>query len=70
MPAIGRRCHELRVRDADHTWRIVYRMDPDAVVVLEALAVPGSVILTGDPDDIHALLEVSGSAGRVPVLRV
>ena len=36
----------------------------------EALAVPGSAILTGDPDDIHALLEVSGSAGRVPVLRV
>lgn len=44
--------------------------DTDAVVVLEALAVPGSAILTGDPDDIHALLEVSGSAGRVPVLRV
>jgi predicted nucleic acid-binding protein len=42
----------------------------DAVVVLEALAIPGSAILTGDPDDIHALLEVSGSAGRVPVLRV
>ena len=44
--------------------------DTDAVVVLEALGVPGSAILTGDPDDIHALLEVSGSAGRVPVLRV
>ena len=44
--------------------------DTDAVVVLEALAVPGSAILTGDPDDIHALLAVSGSAGGVPVLRV
>lgn len=44
--------------------------DTDAVVVLEALAVPGSAILTGDPDDIHALLEASGSAGVVPVLRV
>ena len=44
--------------------------DTDAVVVLEALAVPGSAVLTGDPDHIHALLEVSGSAGRVPVLRV
>ena len=25
MPAIGRRCHELRIVDADQTWRIVYR---------------------------------------------
>jgi predicted nucleic acid-binding protein len=44
--------------------------DADAIVVLEALAVPGSAILTGDPDDIHALLDASGSAGHVPVLRV
>jgi predicted nucleic acid-binding protein len=44
--------------------------DADATVVLEALAVPGSAILTGDPADIGALLEVSGAAGRVPVLRV
>lgn len=44
--------------------------DTDAVVVLEALAVPGSAILTGDPADIHALLEAAGSHGHVPVLRV
>lgn len=35
MPSIGRRCHELRINDADATWRIVYRTDPDAIVVLE-----------------------------------
>ena len=35
MPSIGRRCHELRIRDADHTWRLVYRLDPDAVVLLD-----------------------------------
>ena len=35
MPSIGARCHELRVRDEDHTWRIVYRLDSDAVVILE-----------------------------------
>lgn len=28
----------------------------DAVVVAEALAVPGSMIVTTDPDDLHALL--------------
>jgi predicted nucleic acid-binding protein len=44
--------------------------DTDAVVVLEALAVPGSAILTGDPDDIHALLAASGSVAWVPVLKL
>ena len=34
MPSIGPRCHELRVNDADMTWRIVYRTDPDAVLVV------------------------------------
>lgn len=35
MPSIGKRCHELRIDDADATWRIVYRTDPDAIVILE-----------------------------------
>jgi phage-related protein len=35
MPAVGRRCHELRVNDLDSTWRIVYRIDPDAIVIAE-----------------------------------
>lgn len=38
MPSIGRRCHELRIQDADVTWRIVYRLDPDAVVIGEVFA--------------------------------
>jgi phage-related protein len=35
MATIGTRCHELRIRDRDHTWRIVYRVDPDAILILE-----------------------------------
>lgn len=35
MPAIGRRCHELRVSDGDVDWRIFYRTDSDAVIVLD-----------------------------------
>lgn len=35
MPSIGNRCHELRIVDKDKTWRIVYRIDSDAVVILE-----------------------------------
>jgi phage-related protein len=31
MPAIGARCHELRIIDEDSTWRIIYRADSDAV---------------------------------------
>ncbi|MBI4384651.1 MAG: type II toxin-antitoxin system RelE/ParE family toxin [Nitrospinae bacterium] len=35
MPAIGARCHELRINDENKTWRIIYRIDADAVVILE-----------------------------------
>ncbi len=38
MPAIGPRCHELRVDDAGVAWRIVYRIDPDAIVILEVFS--------------------------------
>jgi phage-related protein len=27
MTAIGARCHELRVRDESHNWRLFYRLD-------------------------------------------
>ena len=35
MPTIGRRCHELRISDGNVTWRIIYRVDSDAIVVGE-----------------------------------
>lgn len=38
MPGIGARCHELRVNDADVTWRIVYRVDSDAILIVEVFA--------------------------------
>jgi phage-related protein len=34
MPTIGPRCHELRVSDGERAWRVVYRTDRDAVLVL------------------------------------
>ena len=27
MPSIGRSCHELRIRDANQTWRAIYAVD-------------------------------------------
>jgi phage-related protein len=38
MPSIGARCHELRINDADATWRLIYRIDPDAIVIVEVFA--------------------------------
>lgn len=38
MPSIGLRCHELRVNDGSATWRIIYRIDPDAIVILEVFS--------------------------------
>ena len=38
MPAIGPRCHELRVVDAQRTWRLVYRIDPDALILVDVVA--------------------------------
>lgn len=35
MPSIGARCHELRIQDQSKTWRIVYRLDSDAIVIAE-----------------------------------
>ena len=35
MPTIGRRSHELRIEDQEQTWRIIYRIDPDAIVIVE-----------------------------------
>jgi phage-related protein len=49
MPGIGPRCHELRVKDDRAEWRVMYRADPDAVIVLDVFAkktrtTPGDVL--------------------------
>jgi phage-related protein len=38
MPTIGARCHELRVVDEGATWRIIYRLDADAVVIVDVFS--------------------------------
>ena len=35
MPTIGSNCHELRIPDGSLTWRIIYGLTSDAVVILE-----------------------------------
>lgn len=29
------RCHELRINDASGNWRVMYRIDSDAIVIAE-----------------------------------
>ena len=38
MPSVGRRCLELRVWDDSVSWRVILRVDPDAIVILEVFA--------------------------------
>ena len=35
MPSIGGQCHELRINDRGQTWRIVYHVAADAMVILD-----------------------------------
>ena len=35
MPSIGRRCHELRITDKNEIWRVVYRIDSDAILIVD-----------------------------------
>ena len=38
MPNIGRRCHELRIPDESATWRIVYHIGVNAIVILDVFS--------------------------------
>lgn len=35
MPSIGANCHELRILYHDVTWRIIYKIDNDAILILD-----------------------------------
>jgi len=35
MPVIGTRCHELRIPDGALSWRLMYHVATDAIVVLD-----------------------------------
>jgi phage-related protein len=51
MPNIGKGCHELRINDKNLIWRIVYLIEPDAIVILDVFekktpATPKNIIAT------------------------
>lgn len=50
MPSIGTGVHELRIQGANQTWRVIYRIDADAIVVAEVFSkkvqrTPKSIIM-------------------------
>jgi phage-related protein len=38
MPTIGKSCHELRIVEESATWRVIYHLHAEAVVVLHVFA--------------------------------
>ena len=65
MPMIGRRCHELRINDSDRTWRIIHRIDHDAIVILEVFGKTFEV----DAEDGHQYLQGAAASIRQPGVR-
>lgn len=49
MPSVGARCHELRVRDANRNWRVIYRIDADFILIVAVFSkttrkTPGPIV--------------------------
>jgi len=38
LPSIGKGCHELRIEDSHAPWRVIYRIDADAIVILDVFS--------------------------------
>ena len=71
LPDVGARCGALRVRDAEHNWRIMYRIDSDAILILDVYCkktrkIPDEVIdrckkrLTQYDEAVNALKKQTG----------
>ena len=35
MPSIGKACYEIRVNSAEGQWRIIFRIDDDAIIIAD-----------------------------------
>jgi phage-related protein len=64
MPSIGPRCHEIRVPDENRTWRIVYRIDPDAILIAGVFAKTTRATTRHDIESCQKRLKVYDEAVR------
>jgi phage-related protein len=58
------RCHELRVTDKGHEWRIVYRADEDAIVIGDVFAKTSRTTPRGVIERCQKRLEAYDRAAR------
>jgi len=64
MPSIGPRCHEIRVRDENRIWRVVYRLDPDAILIAGVFSKTTRATSKHDIDDCQKRLKAYDQAAR------
>jgi phage-related protein len=64
MPSIGRGGHELRITDRGHQWRIVYRVDDDAIVIGDVFAKTSRTTPRGVIERCHKRLDAYDRAAR------
>jgi phage-related protein len=68
MPSIGSQCHELRINGEDQTWRIVYQVATDAVVILDVFskktAATPNEVLTNSKRRLAAYIRVASGGER------
>ncbi len=68
MPSIGAKCHELRINDENQTWRIVYHVATDAVVILDVFskktAATPDEVLTNCKRRLAAYIRVASGGER------
>jgi phage-related protein len=68
MTSIGSRCHELRINDENQTWRIVYHVATDAVVILDVFskktATTPNEVLINCKRRLAAYINVASGGGR------
>ncbi len=64
MPSIGPRCHEIRVRDENRIWRIVYRIDPDAILIARVFEKTTRATSRHDIESCQGRLSVYDDAAR------
>ena len=70
MQWIGAHCHELRIDDENQTWRIVYHVATDAVVILDVFskktaATPNEVVMNCKRR-LAAYTRAAAGGGRKP----
>jgi phage-related protein len=64
MPSIGQRCHEIRVTDQNRIWRVVYRIDPDAVLIAGVFSKTTRTTTKQDIERCQNRLKVYDEASR------